>query len=203
MATTSGHSGAISLNSIHVEVGEGNPTTTASIGDADIRNRMGYGSSAVSFSNFYKSWGCTITHGSATVIADKYTTAGTYSGFNKHGSLFGSPIYGSVSDESIHGSAISGNTIWIDQFYHFNASGWNWNMFYLHDGTAPQSTANGLPTSPGDTDPFRATKVSRLCWNDTSRTLLTSPAPYSGLLYWENVTMPTSGNYDIGVQWAT
>jgi hypothetical protein len=201
MATTSGHSGAISLNSIHVEVGEGNPTTTGSIGDADIRARMGYGSSAVSFSNFYKSWGCTITHGSTSVTADKYSTAGTYYGFINHLVLFGPAAIGSLSDESIHGSAVSGQTIWLDQFYYTTIS--NFNLMILHDGTAPITADYAFPVAPGATDPFRGNKVSRLCWNDASRSISTSPAPNAGYVYWENVTMPASGNYDIGIQWAT
>jgi hypothetical protein len=200
MATTSGNSGAISLNSIHVEVGEGNPTTIGSIGDADIRNRMGYGSSAVSFSNFYKSWGTTMTHGSSTVAATKFNPASSNQGFANHQVLFGPSAMGSLSDESIHGSSVSGQTLWADQIY--SSSIYTQNYFVMHDGSSPLTASASIPVAPQATDPFRGTNALRLCWNDSARLILGSPAPTAQYVYWQNLTLPSSGSYDFAIKWS-
>ena len=200
MATTA--SGAIGLNEIHVQVGEGSSGAMVGIGEGDIRPRMGYGSQPVGFANFYKSWGATITHGTNTVPADKYSPASTYNGFSAHNVIFSSDEMGSLSDESINPSAVSGQTIWADQI--FSSSYYQFNTFVLHDGTA---ALGGSPTAefninPGATDPFRGGLASRLCWNDTQRTILSSPVPTDGYIYWQNLALPSSGSYDFACKWS-
>lgn len=201
MATTA--SGAIGLNEIHVQVGEGGSGQLVGIGDSDIRNRMGYGSQPVGFANFYKSWGATITHGTTTRTASKLILASTDNGFASYDVLLGTSAKGSLSDESIAPSAVSGQTIWAATI--FSETAYTWNTFQLHDGTAALQPSNvaGFAIAPGATDPFRGTLASRLCWNDTQRTILTTPVqPSTGYIYWQNINLPSSGNYDFACKWS-
>jgi hypothetical protein len=202
MATSNAYSGALSLNTIHMEVGEGSTGTTCSIGDADIRNRMGYGSIATSFYGFYKSWGTSITHGTASAASSKLVSAQTSYGFSKNTIIFSVGPHGSVSDESITSNAAGNATIWLNTFQHqhFTDFGTKFNKVTLHSGTA--NTHTGLIGALATTDPFRASKINRVCWNDAARTILTNPAPTTNTCSWDTITLPASGTYDIGIRWA-
>ena len=209
MATSNAYSGALSLNTIHMEVGEGSTGTTCSIGDADIRNRMGYGSIATSFYGFYKSWGTTITHGSKSVSASKLTSAQTSYGFSANAQLFSVSAHGSVSDASItSGTDLNGTagTIWLDTFGYqiYPDLGWTYNSLKLHVST--NATHSGLVTNIAATDPFRAARINRVCWNDAARTVLNGTTnhtmPSTNTCYWQTTVMPGSGTYDVGIRWA-
>lgn len=198
MATTTGWSGAISLNTMHTEVGEGSSGSTVSAGDGDIRGRMGWNSQAVLFSNYWKAWGCTITHGTSTVPAGKYNSAHTMRGYSKNGVLFSGSAIGSASDYTIASSATSGNTLWFDSCV--ERTDVSYNQTIIHNGTTNVHT--GIPFAPIATDPFRANKIFRMCWNDSARTIVTvSPAPTAGYLYWANTSFAASGSYDVGIRW--
>ena len=203
MATSNAYSGAISLNTIHMEVGEGSSGTTCSIGDGDIRNRMGYGSIATSFYGFYKSWGTSINHGTASVAAQKLVLAQTAYGFQKNPIVYGVAPHGSVSDASIHSNVTNNATLWLDTFQHINftiTTAPDRNKLSLHNST--NQTHTGFIVPPVPTDPFRASKINRVCWNDAARTILTDPAANDSTCYWQVFVLPASGTYDIGIRWA-
>lgn len=201
MATSAGYSGAISLNTIHIEVGEGSSGTTCSIGDADIRNRMGYGAIATSFYGFYKSWGTSITHGSVSVAGSKIQTAHTTYGFSKNSIVLSNTTgFGSVSDGTMHPSASGGGKfLWLDQMRYNSHQAYNYVAF--HNSTVSTHTNVGIPDPVSVTDPFRATKIARICWNDAARALLSTPVSNESYRYWQDLVLPASGTYDFGLRW--
>jgi hypothetical protein len=210
MATSNAYSGALSLNTIHMEVGEGSTGTTCSIGDADIRNRMGYGSIATSFYGFYKSWGTSITHGTKSIGSSKLTAAQSSYGFSANPQLFSVTAHGSVSDASItSGTDVNGTagTIWLDAFRYevYPDLNTTYNSLKLHVST--NATHTGLVGLLATTDPFRANKINRVCWNDAARPVVntgttSTNTPSTNVCYWQTTVMPGSGTYDVGIRWA-
>ena len=115
--------------------------------------------------------------------------------------IFSTVAHGSVTDNSIAPSSTAGNTIWLDAFIN-RSDIITGNLIYLHNNTS--SVHGGTVSAPADTDPFRASKIDRLCWNDYQQTIsTTSPTPSASQLYWANINLPAAGTYDLGLRWAT